>query len=329
MKNLFLDSNIWLSLYTFSNDDLEQFEKLENLLDKDIKLFIPEQVCDEVMRNRENKYKEAISSFELNVTKFPAFCKGYPEYKTISEQYKSLKNDFSKWKNKIDDDLNKRHLPADLVINRFFEEKRIIPSKCFSDKAELRYKLGNPPGKNNSFGDAVNWECLLSNVPDNEDLYFIGIDKDYRSAVDNKRFNSFLEDEWNKKKHSHIIFYSELTGFLKEHISEVKLKESEEIMDLIKALNESSSFAATHAIISSLKKYTFCNNEEIEQLCQAADSNNQVSWIFQDSDVYFFYKSLRSNIKENDFEHDSPVRKIKNRISDIEETRLILSDFEL
>ena len=29
MKYLFLDSNIWLSLYHFSSDDLEQFAKLK------------------------------------------------------------------------------------------------------------------------------------------------------------------------------------------------------------------------------------------------------------------------------------------------------------
>ena len=28
MKNLFIDTNIWLSLYHFTNDDLTQFQKL-------------------------------------------------------------------------------------------------------------------------------------------------------------------------------------------------------------------------------------------------------------------------------------------------------------
>ena len=325
MKNLFLDSNIWLSLYNFSNDDLEQFEKLEDLLDKGIKLFIPEQVRDEVMRNRENKIKDALNTFELNIPRFPAFCKGYSEYEEIYEQYKNIKEDFTKWRNKINDDLNSRSLPADLVINRFFVNERIIPSQCFADKAELRYKLGNPPGKNNSYGDAVNWECLLSVVPENEDLYFVGIDKDYRSAVDNKRFNPFLEDEWNKRKGSHIIFYSELTVFLKNHISEIKLMETEERMDLIKALNESPSFTTTHAIISSLPKHSFGTVEEIEQLCLAADTNTQVSWIFQDPDVFKFYKDLLSNINTDDYNQDSPVIKIQSLISSIEEKKKSIS----
>ena len=328
MKNLFLDSNIWLSLYNFSNDDLEQFEKLEDLLDKDIKLYIPEQVRDEVLRNRENKFKDALKNFDISIPQFPAFSKVYSEYKTFSEQYRLLKNDFYTWKNKIVSDFNNRCLPADLVINRFFEENRIIPSKSFAAKAELRYKLGNPPGKNNSLGDAINWECLLSEVPDKEDLYFVGTDKDYRSVVDNKRFSSFLQEEWTKHKQSQVVFYSELAVFLREHISEVKLKETEEKMDLIRALNESFSFATTHAIISSLRKYSF-SNEEIELLCQAVEMNNQVTWVFQDSDVFAFYKKILLNIQEDDYENDSPVRKVLSRISQIEESRLSFTDFEI
>lgn len=59
MKNLFIDSNIWLSLYHFTSDDLTQFEKLKDFLDKDIRLWIPHQVYDEVLRNREAKIQDA------------------------------------------------------------------------------------------------------------------------------------------------------------------------------------------------------------------------------------------------------------------------------
>ena len=35
------------------------------------------------------------------------------------------------------------------------------------------FRRRNPPGKDNKYGDAINWECLLYNVPNEEDLYFI------------------------------------------------------------------------------------------------------------------------------------------------------------
>ncbi|MDD6413008.1 MAG: PIN domain-containing protein [Blautia sp.] len=55
MKNLFIDTNIWLSLYHFTNDDLNQFNKLKDMLDAEIRLFVPRQVKDEITRNREAK----------------------------------------------------------------------------------------------------------------------------------------------------------------------------------------------------------------------------------------------------------------------------------
>ena len=64
MKNLFIDANIWLSLYHFSSDDLEQFSKLKELVGTDIRLFIPSQIRNEVQRNRDAKIKDALTKFE-------------------------------------------------------------------------------------------------------------------------------------------------------------------------------------------------------------------------------------------------------------------------
>ena len=64
MKNLFLDSNIWLSLYHFSGDDLEQFSKLKELNGTILKIYIPEQTRNEVQRNRDAKIKDAMMNME-------------------------------------------------------------------------------------------------------------------------------------------------------------------------------------------------------------------------------------------------------------------------
>ena len=63
MKNLFIDSNIWLSLYHFTNDDLVQFGKLKELNGTDIKLFVPQQVYDEVKRKFFARIMKNMSSF--------------------------------------------------------------------------------------------------------------------------------------------------------------------------------------------------------------------------------------------------------------------------
>ena len=89
MIHLFLDSNIWLSLYHFSADDLEQFEKLGKLVNSEIKLYIPQQTYDEVIRNRDAKLKDSFTSFEKFDFRFPVFCKNYEEYEDFHQKYES------------------------------------------------------------------------------------------------------------------------------------------------------------------------------------------------------------------------------------------------
>lgn len=90
MKNLFIDSNIWLSLYHFTSDDLTQFEKLKDFLDKDIRLWIPHQVYDEVLRNREAKIQDAFKKFEFSKIQYPVFCRQYDEYTQFTTDYNEL-----------------------------------------------------------------------------------------------------------------------------------------------------------------------------------------------------------------------------------------------
>ena len=85
IKNLFIDTNIWLSLFHYTNDDLEQLGKLRALVGTDIRLFIPEQIYNEVYRNRENKIKDALYQFEKFSLSFPAFFKNYEEYDDFSK----------------------------------------------------------------------------------------------------------------------------------------------------------------------------------------------------------------------------------------------------
>lgn len=87
IKNLFIDANVWLSLFHFSSDDLEQFSKLQDLIGTDIVLYIPEQISHEVCRNRENKIKDALDKFEKFGLQFPAFSKSYPEYEAFAKDY--------------------------------------------------------------------------------------------------------------------------------------------------------------------------------------------------------------------------------------------------
>ena len=319
MKNLFLDSNIWLSLYSFSNDDLEQFEKLEGLIDKDIHIIITKQVCDEVMRNRESKIKDALKDFKIDALSFPAFSKGYSEYEDVKRDYGKLKNKLELWKKKIDNDIAERKLPADIVINRFFSRIQVVNCDNYVEKAKRRFDLGNPPGKNGSYGDAVNWVCLLDSVENGEDLYLISADVDYRSKLDDNRFNTFLDYEWTTKKSSKLHFYNRLTTFLKEHFEDIRLQEEDDRIKNINYLIQSTSFLTTHGVITLLNKHTNWLVDDIEKVCSAAINNGQVSRIFTDTDVISFYRKLLDKVNIEEIDTESYIYKVWEKIKLIDE----------
>lgn len=318
MKNVFIDTNIWLSLYHFSNDDLEQFSKLKERVGRDIRLFLTSQVVDEITRNRDNKIQDAFKEFEKFCFRFPAFCKNYDEYSAFYDDYSALQKRHKEWCQKIKTDINNRALPADMVLKDFFDNVSV--EKCTDTmvhRAEVRFKKGNPPGKNNSFGDAINWECLLETVPESEDLFFISADKDYASVIDTSKFNLFLREEWRQRKNAKIIFFTSLVSFLKEHFADIKILEEQEKEDLISELSSSCNFAMTHNTISKLKKYTGWNEQQISEILEAACVNSQIYWILGDDDVFEFYSDILNQSNSGD-EFEMQVR---GKINEIEKQR--------
>ena len=88
MKNLFIDANIWLSLFDFTNEKIEKFEVLKDMMKDEINLIIPEQVYYEVLRNRDGKIKNAgINSQNLISLSLPSV----KVIRTILVSMKSLK----------------------------------------------------------------------------------------------------------------------------------------------------------------------------------------------------------------------------------------------
>lgn len=313
MKNLFIDSNIWLSLFHFTSDDLQQFNKLEERINSEIRLIIPLQVYYEIIRNREKKLKESLEKFRMVGIQYPVFCKGYEEYDQFQKDYNEILKRYKAWDKKIREDIKIRNLPADNTIRVFFEKAGIEPCEKYIDDAVIRYNIGNPPGKDKKYGDAINWECLLSIIPDGEDLYFISADKDYQSDLFKDSLHSFLQMEWEQKKKSQIFFYTNLVSFLSEHIKDIELKTEKEKQELIDQLKVSSSYQTTHGIIGMLLQHSSFLDSQIEDICMAVEENNQVGDILQDTDILFFYSSLLS--KEDYFNLDeSATKRVMYRI---------------
>lgn len=297
--NLFIDTNVFLSFYHLTNDDLEEIHKLTVLIEKkEVTLWLTEQVKDEFKRNRENKISEAIKKLKEQSTKpqFPQICKDYDEYPQIRELHTQYLQKLASLTKKVTDDVNGRTLKADEKIAELFEKAKIIDTtEDLINKARLRMDVRNPPGKDGSLGDAINWEGLLNSVDDNQKLYLVADDKDYYSVLDENKLKEFLSDEWKNKKSENVVFYRRLSQFFKEHYPSIKLASEIEKELTIRSLVNSSNFSSTHYAISKLTKYAEFNKSQVNELIQACIDNAQINWIISDADVEEFYKSILSN----------------------------------
>ncbi|PCC97334.1 PIN domain-containing protein [Halopseudomonas pelagia] len=173
--HLFIDTNIFLNFYSFSDDKLEILDELIVLTAPgQIILHLPKQVENELKRNRESKLQVALSDFKKAQlpTGVPHHMRGseaarqYDEAVKSAEQAKRLLI-----ANAIALALSDE-LEVDQKLSRLFEKATRYPEDDeLYQKALVRMNKGNPPGKAQSIGDRYIWETLLAQVP-NGDLFY-------------------------------------------------------------------------------------------------------------------------------------------------------------
>lgn len=294
--NLFIDTNIYLTFYHFTSEDLEELRKLLVLIDSGkVKLFITSQVIDEFNRNREAKVSDALNKFKESkiINQFPQICKQYPEFRELREFARGIEEKKAAIIEKLLDDIENKVLGADKIILELFEKAEVIKltGEIFR-KAELRIKLGNPPGKNKSYGDAINWESLLLNIQEGQVLRIITDDSDYISQLNDNKMSDFLIAEWEENKKSPVHFYKKLSAFFKDKFPDIKLASELEKELAISKLIASENFISTHLAISRLSKFTEFSDEQINQIIEAATTNSQIYLIRSDADVKDFLLSV-------------------------------------
>lgn len=294
--NLFIDTNIYLTFYGFTSEALEELKKLDIAVKSGkINLYVPEQVQHEFKRGRERAIANSIKRFnEIKLpNEFPQLCKGYGEY----EELRKNLHGFNKFKEmltkKIFADVENNNLEADRIIWGLFAKAQIIAdTPAIINEAKVRFDRGNPPGKDKSYGDAIIWESLLGEIPEEEDLYFVTDDKDYLSPVDKESLNNFLFEEWKQKKNSEIKFYKKLTGFFKENYPDIKLASELEKQFAISDFVNSGTFQNTHLTIEKLSKFSDFSDAQINEIVEASITNTQIIWIRDDEDVKPFLTNI-------------------------------------
>lgn len=274
----FIDANIFLSFYRYSNDDLEQLRKLEALVGEEIELLLPQQTKDEVNRNREKVISDSLKQLKSDFPKsFPSYSTQYESYRKLRRSIEIAQTRFDRLKAEIDNDINDRNLLADNLLRGIFAKStEIAISGELLAKAKIRFDRGNPPGKNGSYGDAIVWECLLNTVDEGENLIFIADDKDFKGILNKDQFNPFLEKEWGHLKESEIEFHSKLSSFFRTHFPDIRLASEIEKERAISRLERAATFTESRSATGSLFRRTDLSKSDVERIVRASVENDQV-----------------------------------------------------
>jgi predicted nucleic acid-binding protein len=294
-KTLFVDTNIFLTLYAFSDDDIEQFRRLFVLAQEgEIDFLLPQQVIDEFWRNREATIAQSLAPLQSRINpKLPAPIRELPEAtKLISAQKDYEKHRASLIKSFLTKS-SAHELMADKLVIEIFEKSTVIEVTAeILGKAQRRIVLGNPPGKSGSYGDAINWECILSHLGLLDNLFFVSKDTDYSSSLHDGEFNEFLQRELMNSMITTVSFFGSLRAFMSSQFPDVEIDAFTEASEAVQSLEESGSFASTHGAIARLASCNGFSNKQIHRLVTAAEENSQVGAIVYDQDLDDFYSSL-------------------------------------
>jgi PIN domain len=307
VRQMFLDSNCYLSFYKLASVDLEELRKLVALVHSgEICLYITQQVRDEVARNRSKVVATSIDDAKKRNPSggYPQLLRNYDGFAELDQAQREFSQKLNALVEVVEADAIEQRLHADKLIASLFADATLLDDGEVLQRARERIDRGNPPGKGGSSGDAINWEAMLEGHPDQEDLDFITDDRDFRSPLVDDDLNEFLAKEWADRKRSKVRLYRDLAKFFIENFPAIKVAEDVVRNFAVNALASSSNFASTHVAITELERIGTFTVPQVDLLLGAAVTNSQVRWLLQDNDVSAFYTRLlgadRSGAAEED-----------------------------
>lgn len=297
MIHAFIDTNIFLSLYAYTDDNVEELKKLIELeKNKALRIYISTIINQEFYRNRDQKISESLGNLERFATSIslPRFMEHHEEAPDLRELLRAFTQKRNALLDKARAEIASEELAADKLFKDLKAEQGLIPiSDAMEKAARIRMERGNPPGKADSIGDRLNWEMLLKTVPQKSDLHIVSRDKDFASPLSSSIPNSFLGNEWATIKDGKLFLYPGLKPFLKKHFPDIVLAADVVKRLAIRALSNSQSYQETHSAIAKLAPLSAdLNAEEITEILSALVENPQVNGVSGDEDVQEFYKSI-------------------------------------
>lgn len=294
MKLIFIDANVFLDLYRGKVAQLEVLESFPTLIvEKGYKIYLTDHLVNEVHRNREIVVKDQLVGFEKYKVNnsFSNIIRSLDIYNELKNQTNQYNLVVERGLTEIKEKINRKALRADSLLKEIINKSVVITTnEADRKKARDRYDFGFPPGKDKSYGDALNWNVLIEDVNIIEkDLYLVTRDGDFSSCLDKKQPNPYLEDEWHKVRGGKIKILdsiADLVSQLEQDDVEYKNLRRNELLD---ELRESSSFSQTHDLIAKLRplinEFTV---ENLKKFFYAYYSNGQINMIGNDADIIAF-----------------------------------------
>jgi predicted nucleic acid-binding protein len=294
--NVFIDTNVLLDFFRMSSGDLEELRKLARLESTgSIKLLVSDAAFDEFSRNRERVIAESLSQFMKSKFELhrPNIIRPHAESVELEHMQSRIRELTKTIVERVTAEAVAGETTADKVVNELFAAAKIhtVDSKIV-DTAIHRTTLRKPPGKKDSFGDAIHWEWLLAHVPKSEDLHIISRDGDFESQLSVGSLEPYLAFEWANRKSSTCHLYLSLSSFLKRHFPNIQLADQLAKGAAIEKLEKSSNFATTHNAVARLTQFDDFTAAELQRIINAYQSNNQINWILGDDDVKEFAHKL-------------------------------------
>jgi predicted nucleic acid-binding protein len=297
MIHAFIDTNVYLTFFSFTEEDLEELRKLlVAIKNGDLKLWTTPQVADELRRNREAKVADSLDRLKKLAPSqaIPQMALNLPDFGEFIEAKRAFEGHVSTLHTQLSEQATAGTLAADAVLGELLEAAESVPiTDDIIEAARRRVEVGNPPGKKGSLGDALNWEALLKKAcPWGEDLHLVTADADFVSKMSKDKVSSFLAHEWVRAKKSQIHLHRSISGFLRDHFPDIKVASEFEKELRVRRLVESGAFVTTHSAIAKLAGYTDYSNQQAQDLLEAAIANSQIRSIARDRDVHLFFTNL-------------------------------------
>ncbi|MEC6001653.1 PIN domain-containing protein [Acinetobacter pittii] len=324
MHHIFIDTNIFLDFYRESHQENAP-QKLNEILQKiqnspnNYKIYLTDNLKDEFYRNRakvlKDEYDSLNNKLKLTGLGIPTVIRTLELYTPFQESLNNLERAKQAMLNDFLEKSKNKGFEQDRFMEAFFNLNEIYKfNQDEKVKARDRYDFGYPPGKNKTYGDALNWLHLLDAVPENQSLYLVTRDNDFKNPLDPKELHPFLKQEWQDLQKGELYLIDSL-NILFHTLDETDQEiEKSYISELIDALVLSGSFQNTHNIVAELTEYIDkFDVEQLTKIYRGFYSNPQFNWISTDTDIKVFLGCLTRN---NNYSLESRLA-IKNEYNNL------------